>query len=228
MSDSNRIARRALAGVAWSQAALAALIFVPAWSIAYWQGWLYWVCAGMGILWLTLYVLRYDPALAKRRAHAGPIAEHRPQQKFIQSITSICGIATLVVSPLDHRFGWSSVSAAVSLAAAVTLAVGFAIVLVTFRENTFASSIVEIAPDQRVVKTGPYAWVRHPMYSGALLIFLATPPALGSWWGLIPAALLASALVWRLFDEETLLRNGLDGYAEYTGNVRFRLIPWIW
>jgi protein-S-isoprenylcysteine O-methyltransferase Ste14 len=228
MTDTDQLRQKMLINVAWAQAVLAALIFIPAWSIAYWQGWLYWLCAGAGMLWLSLDVAKNDPALAKRRAHAGPTAEHRPRQKLIQSFTSVFGIAIFIVSPLDYRFGWSSVPALLTVTADAAIILGFVAIFLTFRENTFASSIIEITPEQRVVDTGPYARVRHPMYSGALLIFLGSPLALGSWWGLIPATVVCGALVWRLIDEESVLRAELPGYDAYTKSVRTRLVPGLW
>jgi protein-S-isoprenylcysteine O-methyltransferase Ste14 len=133
-----------------------------------------------------------------------------------------------IVSPLDYRFGWSSVAWPAVAAGDVLTVIGFAIVFATLRENSFAAAIVEVEQEQPVIDSGPYSLVRHPMYSGALLMFLGTPPALGSWWGLLPAAILIGAIVWRLRDEERYLTQHLTGYGDYLQRVRYRLVPGLW
>lgn len=222
------LTKRALAGSLKFYIALAVLIFVPAWSLTYWQGWLYWLVLLTSTLVTTLYFLKHDPALVQRRMAAGPAAEREASQKLIQTLAAVFGCATILVSALDHRLRWSSVPAPCVIVADALIVVGFVIVFATLRENSFASASIEINAGQSVVTTGPYAWVRHPMYSGALLAFLATPVALGSWWGLICAMLVAGAIVWRLLDEEKFLVLNLSGYAEYCRRTRFRLLPALW
>ena len=222
------LTRRALAGSLKFYVALAALIFVPAWSLSYWQGWLYWLVLLACTLATTLYFLKHDPALVERRMAAGPKAEHEPSQKLIQTVAAIFGCATILVSVLDHRMSWSTVSPPFVLAAEMLVIIGFVIVFLTLRENSFAAATIVISPDQCVISTGPYAWVRHPMYSGALPIFLATPIALGSWWGLIPALGVMAAIVWRLLDEERYLDRNLPGYREYRQITPTRFLPGVW
>ena len=118
--------------------------------------------------------------------------------------------------------------ASVALAGDALMAIGWLAIFFVFRENSFSSATIEIADDQRVVSTGPYAWVRHPMYAGALLMLLGMPLALGSWWGLLALLAMLPALIWRAFDEEKLLTESLPGYPEYRQKVRFRLIPGVW
>jgi len=220
--------KRALKGLARFQIALAMIIFLPAWSLAYWQGWLYWMLFGAACFALTLYFLRHDPSLVERRMKAGPRAESEPRQKLIMTIASAGMIALYLVSVLDHGFGWSHVPMAVSLIADVLVLLGFAGIFWTFRENAYAAATVRVERNQPVIATGPYALVRHPMYAAALPLFLATPPALGSWYGLIPAAAVVAAIVWRLLDEEQHLTRNLPGYAEYGSRVHARLIPGVW
>ena len=136
--------------------------------------------------------------------------------------------AVFVVSALDHNFGWSRLPRPVELAGDALVVLGFAVMFVVFRANAFAAATVKVEADQKLVSTGPYALVRHPMYSGALLLFLGTPLALGSWIGLVPAAFLAATIVWRLIDEEAYLVRNLSGYADYRGTVRARLVPGLW
>jgi protein-S-isoprenylcysteine O-methyltransferase Ste14 len=209
-------------------ATLWVLIFVPVWSLSYWQGWLLWlhVCTWCGAL--TLYFARHDPALLERRLSAGPAAEREPSQKRIQAFAAVAAISILVVSVLDHRFGWSAVPAGAVLLGNALVVLGFLAVFVVLRANTFASAIVEVTPGQRVVSSGPYAVVRHPMYSGALLLFSGIPLALGSWWGLAGVAAMAGVLVARLLDEERYLVRHLPGYDDYRREVRWRLLPGVW
>jgi protein-S-isoprenylcysteine O-methyltransferase Ste14 len=156
------------------------------------------------------------------------VDEKRPSQKIIQTIMAVFGLALLILPGLDHRWHWSDVPAALNALGFAGIVLGFSIVFFVFRENTFASGIVEVAKDQHVISSGPYAVVRHPMYVGAVILFLATPLALGSYWALIPAAVECVIIVIRLLDEETFLKTDLPGYAAYCGEVRYRLIPGVW
>jgi protein-S-isoprenylcysteine O-methyltransferase Ste14 len=203
------------------------LLFVPAGTVAYWQGWLFLAVFIGASLVVTLYLARYDPALLQRRQTAGPTVERERSQKIIMTLASIGFAALLVVPALDHRLGWSNASPAVVILGNVLVAVGFAGQVLAFRENTFAASTVEIAKDHRVISTGPYAWVRHPQYVAAFLYLLGMPLALGSYWGLLVLVPMIAAIIWRLFDEEQLLAARLPGYSEYQNRVRWRLIPGI-
>ncbi len=222
------LTKRALTGTFRFHLALAVLIFGPAQSLTFWQGWLYWCVFLACSLTITLYFLRQDRALIERRLKAGPTAEREATQKLILwfAVAGVC--AAFIVPGLDHAFHWSSVPVPVVLAGDVLVVIGYVICFLVFRANSFASAIVEVGPGQRVITTGPYAVVRHPMYAGALLIFFGTPLALGSWWGLVPAAVLTAVIVWRLLDEENYLDRNLAGYAEYRQAVRWRLVPGMW
>jgi protein-S-isoprenylcysteine O-methyltransferase Ste14 len=164
----------------------------------------------------------------ERRVHAGPTAEKEPTQKIIQFIASIGFAAMLVVSALDYRFAYSRVLPYVSLAGDVFVALGFLIIFFVYKENTFASATIELAPEQRVISTGLYALVRHPMYFGGFFLFVGMPLSLGSWWGLLVFLLIMPALIWRIFDEEKFLAKNLPGYTEYQNKVRYRLVPFVW
>ncbi len=204
------------------------LLFVPAGTVRYWQGWVYLgVFLGAAVL-TTLYLSRHDPALLERRLSGGPTAEQRPAQKIIMAWTSLGFIALMVVPALDYRFGWSAVPLAGVFAGNVMVAVGFYFIFLVYKENTFTSATIEIAKDQHVISTGPYAIVRHPMYASALLYLAGTPLALGSYWGFIPLVGTLPFLIWRLFDEERFLAPNLPGYTDYQKKVRHRLIPGIW
>jgi protein-S-isoprenylcysteine O-methyltransferase Ste14 len=176
----------------------------------------------------TLYLLRRDPALLERRMRGGPTAEGRPAQRLIMLATSLGFIALLVVSALDDRFGWSAVPLGVVVAGEVLVAIGFGLIVRVYRENTFSSATIEVAQNQTVISTGPYAIVRHPMYASGSLYLFGTPLALGSYWGLVPIAAMIPFLIWRLLDEERLLAEDLAGYTDYEKRVRYRLVPFVW
>jgi protein-S-isoprenylcysteine O-methyltransferase Ste14 len=204
------------------------LLFVPAGTIHYWQAWVYLsIFAGASLL-TTLYLMKKDPALLKRRLRGGPTAEKRRTQKLIMLCMSIAFIALLVVPALDHRFGWSAVPSSIVIVGDVLVAIGFYFIFLVYKENTFTSATIEVAEDQKVISTGPYSIVRHPMYASALLYLAGTPLALGSFWGLFALVAMIPFLMWRLYDEESFLAGNLSGYAEYQKKVRYRLVPHIW
>jgi len=222
------LAVRASAGLAQLAVIMWLLIFGAAGSLRFWQGWLYWAVFTACAAVITVDLLRRDQALVERRLRAGPAAEKRPMQRVIQALASVLFGALMAAPCLDYRFAGSHVPPAVVIAANVLVVVGFAIVGAVFRENTFTSATIEVASDQRVITTGPYRIVRHPMYAGAMVLLAATPPALGSWWSLLVMPLFIGVIVWRLLDEERLLAATLPGYVEYLATTRARLIPGIW
>ena len=204
------------------------LLFVPAGTVHYWQAWAYLlIFTGASIL-ITLYFMRKDPALLERRMSGGPTAEKQPTQKVIMLCTSIGFIALLVVPGFDHRFGWSTVPLGGVVAGDVLVAIGFYLIFLVYRENTFTSATIEIAENHKVISTGPYAIVRHPMYASGSLYLLGTPLALDSYWGFVPVAAMMPFLIWRLYDEERFLARNLPGYTEYQKRVRHRLVPFVW
>jgi protein-S-isoprenylcysteine O-methyltransferase Ste14 len=172
--------------------------------------------------------MKKDPKLLQRRMRGGPTAEKETSQKIIMLFTSAGFIGLLIVPALDHRFGWSHMPPLVALAGDAMVALGWLAIFFVFKENTFTSATIELAPDQRVISTGPYALVRHPMYAGALVMLAGIPIALGSWWGLLVIIATTPALIWRLLDEEKFLAKNLPGYVAYQQRVRYRLIPFVW
>jgi protein-S-isoprenylcysteine O-methyltransferase Ste14 len=219
---------RALLGLLQLLVALGAALFLPAWTVAYWQAWVFLGVFFTATLAITLYLMEKDPALLARRVKAGPAAERDTQQKVIQALAAVAFIALFVLSALDHRFGWSAVPPWWSLAGDGLVALGLWIVFRVFRVNTFTSATIETGAGQRVIRTGPYAVVRHPMYSGALLMLLGVAPALGSAWGSLAFLPMLGVIVWRLRAEERFLSANLAGYSEYRQHVRRRLIPGLW
>jgi protein-S-isoprenylcysteine O-methyltransferase Ste14 len=219
---------KALLSLAVLSVTMGMLTFVPAWTTKYWQAWVYLgIFTGASFL-TTLYLMKKDPALLKRRMSGGPTAERESAQKVIMSFASIGFIGLLIVPALDHRFRWSTVPFPVVIAGDTLVAVGFYFIFLVYRENTFTSATIEVAKDQEVISTGPYALVRHPMYASAFLYLVGTPLALGSYWGLLALLFMMSFLIWRLFDEEKFLAENLPGYTEYQKLVRHRLVPYVW
>lgn len=204
------------------------VLFVSAGTIHYWQAWLYLaVYAGASLL-ISLYLVKHDPALLKRRLSGGPTAEKRTTQKVIMFFASVGFLALLVVPALDYRFGWSTVPLPVVILGNILVVVGFYLVLLVYKENTYTSATIEVAENQTVISTGPYALVRHPMYASASLYLIGTPLALASYWGFLALAFLLPFLIWRLMDEEKFLARNLPGYIEYQKKVRYRLVPYVW
>src|SRR5262249_21659686 len=161
---------------------MALLLFVPAGTVHYWQAWVYLsIFIGTSAL-TTLYLLKTDRALLERRMRGGPTAEKRPVQRVIMLFTSIGFIALLVVPALRHRFEWSAVPLVVVVAGDVLVAIGFFLIALVYRANTFSAATIDVAENQTVISTGPYAIVRHPMYASASLYLVGTPLALGSYW----------------------------------------------
>lgn len=208
--------------------AMGVLLFTCAGTWQYWQAWVFlMVFVGASAL-ITLDLMHRDPALLERRMRGGPTAEKETAQRVIMFFASAGFIALLVIPALDIRYGWSFVPLPAVLVGDLLVAIGFYFIALVYRENTFTSATVQVVADQKVVTTGPYAIVRHPMYASALLYLTGMPPALGSWWGFAALAAFVPVLIWRLADEERLLARDLPGYTEYQSRVRYRLIPFVW
>ena len=220
--------KKAFGGLAILILVMASLLFAAAGTFDYWQAWTFLAVYFAASLAITLYLMKEDPALLARRMSGGPFAEKEPAQRIIMSFASIGFIGLLVLPGLDHRFAWSQTPACVAIAGDFLVMLGWLGIFSVFRENSFSSATIELAADQRVISSGPYALVRHPMYASALVMLLGMPIALGSWWGVLIIAAILPALVWRLLDEERFLARNLPGYVEYQRKVRYRLLPLIW
>jgi protein-S-isoprenylcysteine O-methyltransferase Ste14 len=225
MSDLNK---KAFGGLLGLLLAMALLLFLPAGTLDYWQAWVFLALFGTASLAITMYLMKKDPGLLDRRVYAGPTAEKETSQKIIQFLTTVGFMAMLVVPAIDYRFHRSTVPLWVMIGGDVLVVIGFLIIFFVYRENSFASATIEVYPGQKVISTGLYGLVRHPMYMGGFILFLGMPLSLGSWWGLLVLFLMSPALIWRLLDEEEFLTKNLQGYAEYRDKVRYRLLPFIW
>jgi protein-S-isoprenylcysteine O-methyltransferase Ste14 len=209
--------------------AMFALIFIPAWTLGYWQGWAFLLTLAGSTIPVTIYIALHDKRLLESRLRIGPTAEKTSAQKIITAIGAAVFVAGIFIMVFDHRFGWSPpVPAYVSIFGDAFVVLCILVYFFVVKENRYAAAVVEVVEGQTVVSTGPYAIVRHPMYSGAILFFIGMPLALGSWWGLLFIPLVVAGFAWRLLDEEELLKKDLRGYTEYTHNVRYRLVPYFW
>ena len=219
---------QAFGGMLFLLAVMAAALFLPAWSVGFWQAWLLLAVFSVCVTAITLYLVKHDPKLLARRVRGGPAAEKESTQRIIQSIAGFAFLAILIVSTLDHRFAWSEAPIWLAGVGDALVALGLWMVFLVFKENSFTSATIEISTDQKVVASGPYAIVRHPMYTGGLVMLVGLPLSLASWWGMLAVIPLFLVIVWRIFDEERFLAGRLQGYADYLTRVRYRLLPGIW
>ncbi len=219
---------QALVGLAALAVVLWLALFLPAGSLNYWQGWAYWFVFVICVSSISIYFLKKDLNLIASRLKTGPSAEKENSQKLANSLITIFFILLILIPPFDHRYQLSNVPAYVALASYVFVAIGLFIIFLVFKENSFTSAVIEVNQGQKVISTGPYGVVRHPMYAGALLMLLFTPLALGSFWGLLAFIPMFLVIALRIVEEEKFLAKNLSGYAEYCKEVRCRLIPFVW
>lgn len=204
------------------------VLFFPAGTFNYWQAWVFLVVVGVSASAPSIYLLRTNPVALQRRMRGGPTAEARMAQKVVIAGLYLSLAAMVVVSALDHRFGWSPVPTAVCLVGDVLVAVGLGVVAMVIVQNSYAAATVQVEAGQTVVSTGLYGLVRHPMYTGNVIMMVGIPLALGSYWGLVFVVPGLIVLATRIRDEEKLLQQDLAGYREYSQRVRYRLVPGTW
>lgn len=202
-----------------------AMLFVPAGTLAYRGAWLFIALLFAPILVMGVVLMIKNPELLRKRLE---MKEREKKQKSVVALSGLLLVASFIVAGLDYRLGWSHVSNIIVSIASVVLLVGYALYSEVLRENVYLSRVVEVQEGQRVIDTGLYGIVRHPMYFAVTLLYLAIPLVLGSWWALLvisPCVLLLAA---RIKNEEQVLHQGLPGYTDYTKRVRYRMIPWVW
>jgi protein-S-isoprenylcysteine O-methyltransferase Ste14 len=201
-------------------------IFAMAGTLHYWQGWLYWAVLLIPMIVAVIYFLKTDPELLERRMK---YKEKEHEQRTIILLGTAALIAGLLAIAIDLRLnGLNQVPTAIVLSADAGVFLGYCLILWVLKENSYASRIVEVVEGQKVVTTGPYSVIRHPMYLGSLVMYLLTPVALGSWWAVPILSLYIPILVWRILNEEKVLLAELPGYHEYCQERRYRLLPLIW
>jgi protein-S-isoprenylcysteine O-methyltransferase Ste14 len=204
------------------------LLFLPAGTFHYWQAWVF-LAVFAFYTWIpSVYLVRKNPAALERRMHAGPLAETRTLQQIVSTVVFICFPAMLVVSALDHRFGWSPVPTTVTVVGDILVAVGLGVAMLVVAQNGYAAANITVESGQTLVSTGLYGLVRHPMYSGSVIMMVGVPLALDSYWGLVFVIPALVALALRIRDEEELLQQQLSGYLEYEQQVHYRLVPFVW
>ena len=204
---------------------LAALFFLPAGRWNYWEAWIYIATLFIPMLFTLNYLLKNDPGLLERRMR---MRETQSAQKKVVSLSLIYFLLAFLLPGFDKRFGWSNVPFYIALTADLFVLAGYLGVIQVFKTNSYASRVVEVLKGQKVISTGPYAFVRHPMYTAVSFMYVFSPLALGSYWAMIPAALIIPLLMARIKNEEKVLEKELDGYKEYKQKTKYRLIPGIW
>ncbi len=204
---------------------LGLMFFLPAGTLNYWQAWVYIFILVVPAIFLGMYLFKHDRALLERRMR---MKEKLHGQKLIVITFSLLFLVTFLIPGFDFRFHWSEVPVAVIIIAEVLVLAGYLIVALVFKVNTYTSRIIEVEKGQKVITTGPYAIVRHPMYVGVLVFYIFSPLALGSWWAAIPALLIIPLIIARILGEEKELLQNLEGYRDYAGKTRYRLLPGIW
>lgn len=201
------------------------MFFLPAGTLKYWQGWVYMIVIAIPMIFFGVYMFKHDPKLLERRMR---IKEKREKQKLIVKLGILPFLFVFIVPGFDRRFGWSEVSLPITILGLALVLLSYLMTLYVFKTNSFASRVVEVEKEQKVITTGPYALVRHPMYSSMIIFYLFTPLALGSYWAVVPALSIIPVLVARIGDEEKELLDNLEGYREYSQKVKHRLIPSVW
>ena len=219
---------KGIAGNLVSGAIFLACLFIPAGTFHYWQAWAFFIAFEAAAQGLGIYFLVFDRKVIERRMAIGPTAEKEPAQKIISALFIIGFLLMLIFPALDHRFGWSPVPAYVSVLGDILVGLSLLADIPVLKANRYAAATIRVEEGQPLATTGPYAFVRHPMYSAAIVLVASIPLALGSWLGLLGLVPFVLVIAWRILDEERFLRQNLPGYADYTQKVRYRLSPGIW
>jgi len=204
---------------------LSALIFVSAGTLRFWNGWLFIGTFTVALLSFGAYLYTHNKALLRKRLMS---KEKEKVQGAYNVLSSLGLLGVFVLSGLDYRLEWSEISWAVVFVALIIVLAGYAISVIAMIQNEFASRIIEVQEEQKVIDTGIYAMIRHPMYISSLIMFTATSVVLGSYYGMIPMVLYLVGIILRIRNEEEVLKNGLPGYKEYMIKVKYRLVPFLW
>lgn len=202
-----------------------ALLFIPAGSLSYWQAWLFICVLFLPMLIAGIIMLRKNPELLRKRLNS---KEKRGEQKAVVALGGLMFLAAFILAGLNHRFEWITLPSWVSWAAAGVFLLGYGLYAEVLRENAYLSRTIEVQENQKVIDSGLYGTVRHPMYMSTVIMFLSMPLALGSVISFIVMLAYIPIIVKRIKDEEQLLEKELDGYTEYERKVKFRLVPFVW
>ncbi|MGN0032645.1 MAG: methyltransferase family protein [Candidatus Limimorpha sp.] len=206
-------------------AIIGALLFIPAGTWHYWQAWLFILLLLIPMLLVGMLLLFKSPELLKKRLNS---KEKEQEQKAVVLFSTLMFFASFLLAGFDRRYGWSDLPLWLVIVAATVMLCGYAVYAEVMRENAYLSRTVEIQNEQKVISTGLYGIVRHPMYAATLVLYMSMPLVLGSWPALIPMLLYPLIIIKRILNEEQVLSTGLQGYTEYKQKVKYRLIPFIW
>ena len=220
-----RLAFRALIKFVFGLILVGALLFLPAGSIEYLNGWLFVGLLFVPMLILGVVLLIKAPNLLEKRIS---VKEKQNTQKGVVAVSGLLFVAGFIVAGLDFRYGWSEVPIWVVIVSSAVLLISYALYAEVMRENAYLSRTVEVQENQKVIDTGFYGIVRHPMYAVTIWLFLSIPLVLGSWWALLCFAPYVVVIVVRILNEEKVLESGLEGYVEYKSRVKYRLVPFVW
>lgn len=201
------------------------LIFLPAGSLKYWNGWLFIAALFIPMLFIMVHLIVKEPDLLVKRLKT---REKEKTQKIYLVLSFFVFFAVFILPGLDYRFKWSDVPLAVVVGATILMVAGYLMFFLVMKQNAYASRVIEIQEGQQLIDTGLYSYVRHPMYLAATILYGFAPLVLGSFYALIPYLLIPVLLMIRIKNEEKVLRDGLKGYREYMDKVKYRLIPYVW
>lgn len=225
MDKAAALTKKAVLLFAAAVIALCVMFFLPAGTFDYWQAWAYMAVTLVPAAFVFHYFISKNPAFLERRLK---LKEKEARQKLVVKFGGVIFAIAFLIPGLDRRFGWSHVPPEMSVAADVIVLLGYLMVFLVFRENSYAGRTVEVVKGQKVISSGPYSIIRHPMYLGTIFLYVATPLALGSTWAFPLFLLMLPVLIFRIINEEELLRRELNGYAQYCKKVRYRLVPYVW
>lgn len=204
---------------------ISVLLFIPAGSVKFWNAWLFMGVLFVPMLFVIIYLIIRDPELLFKRMNTN---EREKTQKKVVLLTSAVFLSAFIIAGFDYRYGWSSVPILLEIMSSLIVLIGYFIFFTVMRQNSYASRVVEIQERQKVIDTGLYGMVRHPMYFAAILMFMFMPLALGSFYAMIPLLIFPFQMSTRMKNEEEILEKGLDGYVSYKEKVRYKIIPFIW
>jgi len=204
---------------------IGAILFLSAGSLEYWNGWLFLVALVIPMSGTMRYLLKNAPELLAKRMR---LKEPQKKQRAIVKVASLFMLIAFIMPGIDYRYQWSDVPFWLVMASLLLFEIAYALFIVAMTQNSYASRVVEIQEGQKLIDTGIYSVMRHPMYMASILLYLAMPLLLGSYYALIPMAVTCAEIIARIKNEEDVLKAGLAGYKEYTQKVKYRLIPFVW
>jgi protein-S-isoprenylcysteine O-methyltransferase Ste14 len=226
--ERSQIKKKAVIYVLLSFLSMMALFFLPAGTLHYWEAWVFMAVLFSAMMVVLFYLLRHDPELLARRLKLGQ-KEETPEFKGPWNLFLTILMALFILPGLDRRFGWSDIPPGIVLLGDGGVLAGYAFFFRTLKENSYASRVIEVAEGQKVIDTGPYRYVRHPMYTSIIIIYLAALLALGSWPAVVLMAVFLPFLMgYRIKIEEKVLLRDLPGYGAYMKKVKWRLVPYLW